>query len=363
MARRPVNVISMAFLDAITCGFGAVILFFMIIVANIDLRHDETLRDVSAEVNRMEIRVVAGRRNLVELRDALADEIKDLASLQAVRNQIIEEIRRTEEDASELEENDESRREAIERLRAELEALQSEIERQSAASIDPDDAGNRIRSVTGEGNRQYLTGLRMGGRRVLILADVSTSMLDKTLVNVLRRRNQSLDQQKRAPKWRQLVNTVDWLTAQLTPGTQVQIIGFNDQVYSLFEGSEGRWVTVTDGSELEGAVEALRNSVPNGPTSLHAAFNAARIMDPPPDNIYLLVDGLPTIGDVAPTRPGVSSRQRVAHFDRAVRVLPFGVPVNIILFPMEGDPWAAPRYWQLALRTGGSMLAPPEDWP
>jgi hypothetical protein len=363
MARRSINVISMSFLDAMTCGFGAVILFYMVIVANIDLRHDEALRDVSAEVNRMEIRVVAGRRNLVELRDSLATEIKDLASLQAMRDQIIEEIRRTEDDAAELQQDDESRRDAIEKLRAELEALQSEIERQSAASIDPDDAGNRIRAVTGEGNRQYLTGLRMGGQRVLILADVSTSMLDKTLVNVLRRRNQPLEQQKRAPKWRQLVNTVDWLTAQLTPGTQVQIIGFNDKVYSLFEGSEGHWVTVTDGSQLEAAVQALRNSVPNGPTSLHAAFNAARLMDPPPDNIYLLVDGLPTMGDVEPTRPGVSSRQRVAHFDRAVRVLPFGVPVNVILFPMEGDPWAAPRYWQLALKTGGSMLAPPEDWP
>jgi hypothetical protein len=122
-------------------------------------------------------------------------------------------------------------------------------------------------------------------------------------------------------------------------------------------------VTVRDGSELEGAVENLRISAPNGPTSLHAAFTAARQMDPPADNIYLLVDGLPTMGDVMPTRPGVSSKQRVAHFDRAVRELPVGVPVNVILFPMEGDPMAAPRYWQLALKTGGSMLAPSEDWP
>jgi hypothetical protein len=30
---------------------------------------------------------------------------------------------------------------------------------------------------------------------------------------------------------------------------------------------------------------------------------------------------------------------------------------------MEGDPSAAPAFWVLALRTGGSMLAPAEDWP
>jgi hypothetical protein len=353
----------MSFLDAMTCGFGAVILFYMIIVANIDMRHDQTLQVASAEVDRMEIRVTAGRKNLVQLRDALSTEIQDLASLQAMRDEIMAEIQRTETQAASLDDDDESRRRAIEQLRAELASLQSEIERQSAASITPEEAGDRIRSVIGEGNRQYLTGLRMGGQRVLILVDVSTSMLDKTLVNVLRRRNQPREQQMRAPKWQQAVNTVDWLTAQIAPGTQVQIIGFNDKVYSLFEGSQGAWVTVRDGSELEGAVQNLRISAPNGPTSLHAAFQAARQMDPPPDNIYLLVDGLPTVGDVMPTRPGVSSKQRVGHFDRAVRELPVGVPVNVILFPMEGDPMAAPRYWQLALKTGGSMMAPSEDWP
>jgi hypothetical protein len=363
MARRDINVISMSFLDAITCGFGATILFFMIIVANIDLRHDNELRDVSAETDRMQIRVLAGRKNLVQLREELSDEIRDYASIQAMRDELTEEILRTEADAAELEEDDESRREAIARLREELEKLQAEIERQSAASITPEEAGNRIRSVSGEGNRQYLTGLRMGGQRVLILVDVSTSMLDKTLVNIIRRRNQSPEQQMRAPKWQQAVNTVDWLTAQIEPGTQIQIIGFNDQVYSLFEGSEGAWVTVTDGSNLEGAVQNLRMSRPNGPTSLHRAFQAARQLNPPPDNIYLLVDGLPTMGDVEPTRAGVSSKQRVDHFLRAVRELPVGVPVNIILFPMEGDPHAAPRYWQLALVTGGSLLAPSEDWP
>jgi len=312
----------------------------------------------------MELRVLAGRNNLVHVREDLAKEIQDWASLQAMRDQIVTEIQKTEEEASSLDETDTSRREAIERLRAELEALQSETERLSAESITPDEAGNRIRSVTGEGNRQYLTGLRMGGERVLILVDVSTSMLDKTLVNVLRRRNQPLEQQMRAPKWRQVVNTVDWLTAQITPGTQVQIIAFNDKAWSLIEGSEGAWTTVTDGSQLETAVQNLRRSAPTGPTSLHAGFSAARNMDPPPDNIYLLVDGLPTIGEIVPTnRPGVTSKERVNHFDRAIRELPFGVPINVILFPMEGDPQAVPRYWWLALRTGGSMLAPSEDWP
>ena len=39
------------------------------------------------------------------------------------------------------------------------------------------------------------------------------------------------------------------------------------------------------------------------------------------------------------------------------------VPVNTILLAMEGDPNAAPAYWVLALGTGGSLLAPADDWP
>ena len=49
------NVFSLSFLDAMTCGFGAVILFFMIINANIDLRREDTLVDLSSEVDRMEL--------------------------------------------------------------------------------------------------------------------------------------------------------------------------------------------------------------------------------------------------------------------------------------------------------------------
>jgi hypothetical protein len=203
----------------------------------------------------------------------------------------------------------------------------------------------------------------MGGRHVAILVDTSTSMLDRTIVNILRRRNMTPEQQRRAPKWQQLVNTVDWLTTQIEPGTNVQVIGFNETATWLIPDSEGQWVAVNDGSELDAPLEALRASHPQKGTSFHAAFNAIKALEPKPDNIYLLTDGLPTMGDVTPTRQGVRADERRDHFNRAVRQLPVGVPVNIILLAMEGDAYAAPAFWELAIRTGGSMLAPAEDWP
>jgi hypothetical protein len=171
------------------------------------------------------------------------------------------------------------------------------------------------------------------------------------------------EEQRRSPKWSQAVNTVDWLTAQLKPGTRYQIIAFSDHAWSLVEGTDGKWLEVTDGKQLDKAVDALKQITPKGPTSLSLAFDAARNLDPPPDNIYLLTDGLPTMGEVVPTRDGVSGKERLDAFMRAARELPLDVPVNVILLSMEGDPEAAPSYWWLALKTGGSMIAPSDDWP
>ncbi|HZL92296.1 MAG TPA: hypothetical protein VFB99_01590, partial [Vicinamibacterales bacterium] len=245
--RREINVFSLSFLDAICCGFGAVVLLFMIINANVDRRSDEELADLSSEVNRAELKVLTGRKNLVQLKADLARLVEEWATLQGMRDQLVTEIQETVARASTVEQESEARRASIERLRAELASLEAETKRLSAASISTEEAGTRIRGFTGEGNRQYLTGLRMGGKYVVVLVDTSTSMLDRTIVNIIRRRNMSPEQQRVAPKWRQVVNTVDWLTTQITPGTQVQIIGFSDQAQSLMSGSDGKWVTVTDG--------------------------------------------------------------------------------------------------------------------
>ena len=69
-------------------------------------------------------------------------------------------------------------------------------------------------------------------------------------------------------------------------------------------------------------------------------------------------------GDSVITEKGsVDGRQRLRYFREAANQLSAGIPVNIIMFPMEGDPAAAGEYWQLAALTGGSFMSPTEDWP
>ncbi len=104
----------------------------------------------------------------------------------------------------------------------------------------------------------------MGGKHIVILVDTSTSMLDRTIVNIIRRRNMSPELQRQAPKWKQIVNTVDWITTQIEQGTQIQIFGFNDKATSLLPGSNGKWVTVTDGKEIERGRHNATRRVPEG---------------------------------------------------------------------------------------------------
>jgi hypothetical protein len=217
----------------------------------------------------------------------------------------------------------------------------------------------------------------MGGQRVLILVDVSTSMLGRSLLEIIDRRIRSDEVKLQAPKWRQVVDSVDWLTAQIPPGTDFQIIAFNSEAWPVIEGSDGQWLTATDGSNLDEAVEALRAFVPGscrpgveededrpcGGTSLHAALGAIQSLNPRPDNVYLLVDGLPTMGAVFPSKAGVTGRERYQHFERALREASRNIPINVLLYALEGDPMSAPLYWALALETGGSLMAPSEDWP
>ena len=206
--------------------------------------------------------------------------------------------------------------------------------------------------------------MQMGGDRVLILVDASASMLGRTYIDVLRFRLMDEKLKTRAPKWVQVVNSVDWITTRLEPQQRFQVYIFGVEHRSILEGTDGEWLSVADGARVGEAVEALRKFAPAGGTSLHAAMRAIRAMRPLPDNVYLLTDGLPTQGASPPSRVGwVDSRARERFFTRAVRDLPSGIPVNVLFYPMDGDPAATGYYWLMASQSRGSFVSVSRDWP
>jgi len=365
MARKRVNVFNLSFLDVMSCGFGAVVLFYMIITAQVASRADQANADVLSESRMLEEEVLEGRKNLVRLRNTVSDKKEQDVIAEGEIRRMQELLVKLKIELAQYDGESLAQRESIEKLRADIESLEAAKKRLAAeAERENEDSGSRVRTYVGQGNRQYLTGLRMGGKRVLILVDGSTSMLGRTYVNVVRYRNMQDDKKIRAPKWRSAIRTVDWITTQMSPTSDFQIVVFNDEAKSIFPDGGLTWHKVGDGSKLDEGVELLKEYVPERGSSLHNAFAAAAALQPPPDNIYLLTDGLPTVGAKAPSKPVmVRPEQRVKLFGDAFKKLPKKVPVNVLLYPMDGDPDAAGYMWRLALETRGSMMSPSLDWP
>ena len=363
MARRRISPISLSFLDAITCGFGAVILFYMIINASAGLRAGQVTADLRGEVDRLENEVLEGYQDLVELRNARAEFDERTVIAHGLSARLIESIATIQAELATFDDSTVASRDHVERLKADLKSLEQDARRLSAAAPSDEIPGDRLRAFIGDGDRQYLTGLKIGGERIFILVDASASMLGDTIVNVIRRRNLPEEVRIRSRKWQQAISTVDWLTTQIPRESRFQIYTFNVEAGPVIPDSRGEWLSGGNREVLDAAVEHLRRVVPQNGTSLYHGLAALRDLRPPPDNLILLVDSLPTQGESGPRKKVVSGTQRLKLFERAVEAMRPGIPINVILFPMEGDPMAASSYWKLAIRSGGSFLSPPEDWP
>ena len=361
--RRQFEVFSMSFLDCMSCGFGAVILFFMIINAQVKEVTEEDPTDRMAEVNRLEVEILDGRKNMVLAKNTIEDLTEEKDETEGMIEQIIALIAELQAELAQYDNETLAKIERIEKLQSDIKSLEEEVKRLLALKAEEEAEGVRLREFKGEGDRQYLTGLKLGGDRTLILVDRSASMLDDTIVNIIRRRNMSTDDKLRAVKWRQVVASVDWLTSQFKPGSQFQIYMFNNEVEPVIKGSDGTWLQADDGTQLDEAIRVLRRTPPENGTNTRAAFEIASTLTPRPDNIILLIDSLPTMMESTTNRRMVTGRDRMSMHGRSIRELPSGIPVNILLFPMEGDYDAAIAYWTLAYGTGGSFMAVSRDWP
>ena len=353
MAKKRRNIaFSLSFLDIMACGFGAVTLLFLI------LRHNATeieLPDprLASEVDLLQEDISQAEREKVELLNSLKELQLQLVTAQGASDRVITDLQEQEKSIQADPKDD------IAKLRRQVEQLEIET-----AQMEEVEFGDKVREFLGDGNRQYLTGLKLGGERVMILVDGSASMLADTVVNAVRRRNMDDSLKKQSPKWVWTMRTLEWLLAQLPPSSRFQVYIFNTEAADrqLSAARASGWMPQTLW-HLEKAVEGLRNYSPGYGTSLINAIATVNDFEDKPDNLFLLTDGLPTQGVSPPKKYMVSGRQRRDFFFAAVNSLPRGIPVNTILFPMEGDPEAAALFWQLALNTQGAFIAPSRDWP
>jgi hypothetical protein len=362
--RRSVEVFSLSFLDCICCGFGAVILFYTIISAQSGLDRQRTTSDQRAQVEQLEEKVLEGTRNLVILRNALNKTETETASAESRAAQLLAQLKSNRTQMSSYDETSLARRERIEKLKADIRSLQEGTRRLEAGAVDRAPPGQEIKAFRNTGgDRRYITGIKVRGKRTLILLDRSASMLHQDVVNVILLRNSDEAKKRLASKWRRAVDTVNWIVAQLPADGQFQIYGFNTQAAAVLPGSAGKWQDANDPLLRSKNIEALGAIVPAEGTSLFNAFAAAKTLSPMPDQIILITDGMPTQGKTPGLRRYIDAGARARLFDDAVGQLPDKVPVDVILLPMHGDLPAAHRFWQLTRFTQGTLMMPSKDWP
>jgi len=359
--RRSFNVFSLSFLDVMSCGFGAVVLVFLMINHATERKFENVNRDLLSEIRKLDYEVDTGEIGLADLRQSVVDTQRRVDEAKRRRVSLEDATHTERSDRDELEAETLARREHLNALKTDVENREEEVRRLEARAEESE--GSKARTFVGEGDRQYLTGLKVGGNRILLAIDKSASMLDETIVNVLRRRNMGDSRKREAAKWRRAVATSEWLMAQMPLESQFQVFTFDTKVNSLVDGDDKRWHDVAAKASLDTASKAMEAVVPSGGTNLEALVTAIAALSPPPDNVYLVIDSLPTQGAKPPRNATITGRQRLELFEDALEALPADIVVNVILFPMEGDPYAAAAYWGLARATGGAFLSPSKDWP
>ena len=362
MQRRKLNIFGLSFLDIMFCGFGSVILLVMIVNSNMIKYREQAVSELQAEANRIEQVLKAKQELLVELKNSAQQSHQQIIKTQGLSEQVLQTITTHRQQLEEKSQSTIATREYIKKLQSDLKALEQGNKIMQAHLLEQSkNKGSSVRSIKGEGDRQYLTGIKMGGKRILILVDRSASMLDETIVNIIVKRNQSRQNKLKARKWRRVVATLEWLLSQLPQSSQYQVVLFNQQTKHLLQNKN--WIKATDSGSMNQMMTAMANIIPEKGTSLYQAFQAIKTMRPRPDNVFLITDGLPTLGEKTSSKNRVSGEQRLQYFVDAVKEIPGGIPVNTLLFQIEGDPMAASAFWKLAVQTKGSLVSPSKDWP
>ena len=349
----------MAFLDVMACGLGAAVLLFLIVK-----HHTESAAGPYGDE-----RAAAD----IEALSALRDEAQTLAEqIEQAQRRSAERRERETRPGPRGESGEDAGRtrlagieRAIERALARNAALRRRVE-----SIAPNQASDVIEDVRGA-EEDYLLGLTVEGRRIAILIDRSASMTDERLIDIIARKVRPDADKKKGPKWRRTLRTARWLLHRLPAGSEVAVIAFNDRAKMLRDGG---WAEGRDEATLRDLFAALDELVPTGATNLEAGLRALGDLEPGATDIYVVTDGLPTQSLSSPgvlsgcsrnARSRVSGECRKRLFYASLRSAapPPGRKVHVVLLPLEGDPEAAPAYWNWTAQAGGLLMTPAKGWP
>ena len=334
------------------CGLGAMVLVFILV------KYDAS--DSDAESNHLIEEVQLLESQQVKLQQVL-DQLHNVSQSEA------EKIKKLEENLVLIKQELAQKDLNLNNKKRELVSLKNSIAtsaiRQKSDLIQ-DDRG---------GEENYLIGLKVEGQRIVLLVDSSASMTDEKLLNIIKRKNSSIQNKKQGPKWLRTKKIARWFLARAPKKSQLSIIAFNDSIHYL---GKSKWLSVTTDEVLNDFYKELDSIVPSGATNLYKGLQAVSRLNA--TDLYIITDGLPTAGGSNYTHvnplsecssllgksKSISGECRVELFRQSINDASLtGLKINIILLPIEGDPDAVNEYWSWAAATGGLVISPAENWP
>ena len=358
----------LAFLDVLCCGLGSAVFLLLVIqygpspVASDDFQVADAAARAESELEEVGQRIA----DLEGLLGAVADTVRSrLAALQAMAGLSDVQKRQVADATAALG----AGRERLDAETAALDALRASV---PAPPTTP---------------RQDLTGLGVEPDHVAVFLDASGSMLDRSLVEILRLRVSPDRLKLAAEKWTTARNAARWAFDRIPSGGRYRLFHFADAMRdvrgdTLRTGSVAWQRKANEGLlPAQQAIidKALNALVPDGATDLRQVFETAARLAPPPAQLILITDGLPTLPGDRPlqrlrgcprprgnTTPLVTAACRASIFADAAAVARRLLPrtrIDIILLPLEGDAAAVGRYWDLAKSKGGRLLTPAQGWP
>lgn len=347
--RRETEVFSLAFLDCICCGFGAMILVFILTINKKTSSDQVNVEEMRQRVKQIESQVTASQGDIDQLNKLLASAQLELEDINAKNTQQELKLSDRKRELLLLLQQTGMLKEALATLLGEKKALPTE-----------EHAPLPIPNID---RRQYLTGVRLEGDYILFLVRASGSMLDDTIDAATARLEDPEFKKREAPKWQRSVHALEWMIANLAPEAHFQIVFFADDVMPILPARADEWFTSKDKQAIAEIMAKLRLVVPQGSANLERAFSSVRAMQRLPDNIVLFTDGLPTASDSLVSGGTSDDETRIRFFHAARKQLPPRVPVSTILFPLNGDPAAPALFWELANATHGALVSPSKSWP
>ena len=325
--RREAHSAALSFMDCICCGFGAVLLLFILTAKKQLIQLDANAAQAQAAGLALNAAVSAAQSELNSLEpvaaQSSANQSISLAELQAEQAHLDQQIA--------------SRRSSLDGL----------------ANTAPQPASQRPSA-----DQNYLSGLRLRGPRAVILLESSGSMLAENANTALKMIQDKA--QASSDKWARAKAALRAVIAAIPKETQVAVFQMGPVTTALSGTPQSPYIDPYDPPALLVLLERIEQLKASGGANLSAALSRLKQLKNRPSSVLLIGDGLPTAP--APASSHLSEIDRVQLFQNAIPLRP-NAPFNTILLPFSGDPSAAGLFWQLSAQTDGVTLIPHQDWP